>query len=323
MDRDARRRRPERSGRYSRPVADRPGQPGDAATADRRASRAPPGQLVEAAGLAHRQCGAPPAAARRHPGYRLRAQAVPARPLSRPALFRPHAPLSAGAGAARGRDRALGAGQPSPAPARHLEIRRLRPARGRHRRSLRRPLAAPAPRPAAAGRGCGAARGKRGGSPARPRSRRARPAPNRCGDDRQDPCRAPRRRCAARRRHRRGVALARPVRPARLDRADRRQPDGAAGLSCRAHRRKPVFRAADAAGARRRARLRHVVGHPLGGARQPRRGGRRVSHRALHPFRVRRSRRSGAGWRRSSSAPSTAAGAWSPWCGWCRSSRTA
>ena len=32
---------------------------GDAATADRRASRAPPGQLVEAAGLAHRQCGAP------------------------------------------------------------------------------------------------------------------------------------------------------------------------------------------------------------------------------------------------------------------------
>ena len=184
VDRDARRRRPERPGRHPGAVADRPGSAGDAAAADRRASRAPPGQLVEATGLAHRQRGAPPPAARRHARYRLRAQAVPARALPRPALFRPHAPLPAGAGAARGRDRALGAGQSSPAPARHLEIRRVRPARGRHRRPFRRHLAAPPPRPARAGRGRGAA--EESAASARPaEARRARPAPNRCGDDRR------------------------------------------------------------------------------------------------------------------------------------------
>ena len=90
---------------------------------DRRASRAATGQLVEAASLGDRQRGAAPAAARRHAGYRLRAEAVSALAVPRSALFRSHASLSAGARAARGRRRALGAGQSSPAPARRLEIR--------------------------------------------------------------------------------------------------------------------------------------------------------------------------------------------------------
>ena len=176
LDRDARRRWPERPGRYFRFVADRPAPSGAAAAVDRRASHAPPGQLVEAAGLACRQCGTPPAPQRRHPGYRLRAEALPARPLPRSPLFRPHAPLPAGAGAARGRDRALGAGQPSPAPARHLEIRRPRPARGRHRRPRRRPVAEPAPRPAGSGRGCDAAPKGTASAPGRrpPRARTSR-----------------------------------------------------------------------------------------------------------------------------------------------------
>jgi dolichol-phosphate mannosyltransferase len=42
-----------------------------------------------------------PPAARRHPGHRLRDQAVRARRLPRPALLRPHAPLPAGPDAAR------------------------------------------------------------------------------------------------------------------------------------------------------------------------------------------------------------------------------
>ena len=103
-------------------------------------------QLVEARCLADRQRGARARLLqRRHARHRLRPEAVPARALSRSAVFRPHAPVSAGAGAARGRNRALGAGQPPAARARRLEIRRVRPALGRHRRSLRRDVAA-APR---------------------------------------------------------------------------------------------------------------------------------------------------------------------------------
>ena len=58
LDRDPGRRRPERPGRHSRTVAS--GLPSSRATAadDRRSPRSAAGQLVEAAGLAHRQCGA-------------------------------------------------------------------------------------------------------------------------------------------------------------------------------------------------------------------------------------------------------------------------
>ena len=113
-------------GRHPGLVAYRPGHCRGqvrCAADDHRASRAATGQLVEAASLGNCQCGAAPLAARRHAGYRLRAEAVSALVVPRPALFRSHASLSAGARAARGRHRALGAGQSSPAPARRLEIR--------------------------------------------------------------------------------------------------------------------------------------------------------------------------------------------------------
>ena len=71
----------------------------------RRAGRRPagraPGHRLEAAGLAGGQLDPRAPAQGRHARHRLRAEADPPRRLPRPALFRPHAPLPAGAGRPR------------------------------------------------------------------------------------------------------------------------------------------------------------------------------------------------------------------------------
>ena len=102
LDRDARRRRPERSGRHSeaarraRPAGERRraavhGQSHDA-----------PRHRLPAPAVAHRQRRSRQPARRRHAGHRLRHQAVRARRVPRPALLRSHASLPAGAVPARG-----------------------------------------------------------------------------------------------------------------------------------------------------------------------------------------------------------------------------
>src|SRR6185437_1256441 len=162
VDRDARRRRAERSRRHPAALADGARRAALAAAARCRASPAPPGQRGEARLVAHRQPGARPATARRHARYRLRPEALPPRRVPRPALLRPHPPLSAGAGAAARRARRVGRGQPSAARARTIELRHLRSPLGRHRRHARRDVAA-APRQEPGDPG----RERRGGAPRR------------------------------------------------------------------------------------------------------------------------------------------------------------
>ena len=96
----------------------------------------PAGQLDEALRIPNRQPGTAPDARRRHAGYWMRFEAVSALAFPGPAVFRPYAPISSGSRIARGRDRAVDPGQPSSAARGCLEIRRLRPAGGRRRRSF-------------------------------------------------------------------------------------------------------------------------------------------------------------------------------------------
>ncbi len=116
--RDARRRRPERSGLHSR--AARGARSRRAAhRARRRPARRAQGYRLQEIPVAHRQRRARRGAARRHPRHRLRAEGVSPRRVPGAALFRRAAPLPAGAGPARGlRDRLCRRGRPAaPAPA--------------------------------------------------------------------------------------------------------------------------------------------------------------------------------------------------------------
>ena len=79
---------------------------------------------------------------RRHARYRLRPETVPPRGVPGTAAFRSYPPLPAGFVHPRRRPCGLGAGAPSRARAWRLALRHLGPAESRHRRSVRRRLAA-------------------------------------------------------------------------------------------------------------------------------------------------------------------------------------
>ena len=109
VDRDARRRRPERPRRHSARCGDRPRGAGGPAAAGRR----PPRQAARQPGRSELPRGSPTRCAPRllgdaTPDTGCGLKLFPRAALSRPALLRPHAPLPAGAGAARGRNRAVG-----------------------------------------------------------------------------------------------------------------------------------------------------------------------------------------------------------------------